>query len=238
MGTHLEMTKASLWEEEVGKSGLVSVPGAVIKYLGKGILRRKVFWSGVPSLWWGADSRQQEVWHPCLRGQGWLLLFLIGTDRSGSHRDPRPPPVGQPSHPHWDTQGSPAACLLADSKHDFTLDNFCFIFYGSDSSDQNMDDKNNASGRTESISHLVTDRAGWRRGMSWPVLFSQSAHQFLLLGLLIICHPVPSPAEIEECGKLSWKTDYCYFFLLPWVKSDSQLITDLVNRSPHIPLAW
>lgn len=35
----------------------------------------------------------------------------------------------------------------------------------------------------------------------------------LLVRFLSICHRLLFPAEIEGCGKLSWETDYWYFFL-------------------------
>lgn len=188
MRIHLEkMPEASLWEREVGKSILVSILDAVIKYFDKGSLRRKDFLLVTGQefcpLWWrgkaaGGRSDGRITWLPrsgkvVKHSPRCSASFLHYTDSPGSLRETRTPTVGQPSHLHWNTHECPpqtraATWLLGDSEDDFTLDNFCFIFYGSDSSDQNMDDKNNVSGRPASVSCLVSDSAVLKRGSGRP----------------------------------------------------------------------
>lgn len=117
--------------------------------------------------------------------QGWLKLLRILSSVTQTAQaltwETRPPTVGQtsPLHPRVPPRAFPAACLLGDSQDEFAFDHFCFVFYGSDSPEQTMDDKNDVSGRPENVSHSVTDGVGLKREVSLktqrPVLFSQCA---------------------------------------------------------------
>lgn len=217
----------------------------MIKFSDKGSLRRKDFLLVTGQefcpLWWGGKvpggrSDGCITWFPRSGKlvQGWLTLLSILSPFIQSAQGL----TGKRGCPPWaslltstETLGSPptdrASCLSVS----WVIERMTLHLIISASAlmvqthlIRRWMTKNNVSGRPESVSRLVSDRAGLKRRMSWktqrPALFSQSAPHpspfllvgspFLLVGFLSICHPLLFPAEVEW----SWKTNYWFFFLL------------------------